>query len=125
MRLGGGEKVHAMPFCEHCGVEGSGDFCASCGQVRSVAARPAAHAVAVPVASQTHGVPALVSFFIPGVGQLIKGHVGKGIATWFVMGTFTLLSLVFPLLFLSLPVAWLWNVYDAYKSNNPSISGKD
>jgi hypothetical protein len=29
--------------------------------------------------SQKHGIPALLSFFIPGLGQMVKGEVGKGI----------------------------------------------
>lgn len=28
---------------------------------------------------QKYGVPALLSFFIPGLGQMVKGQVGKGI----------------------------------------------
>jgi hypothetical protein len=28
---------------------------------------------------QTHGLPALLSFFIPGLGQIVKGQVVKGI----------------------------------------------
>jgi hypothetical protein len=34
---------------------------------------------ASPKTKQTHGLPALLSFFIPGLGQLIKGQVVKGI----------------------------------------------
>ena len=33
--------------------------------------------VASPKTSQKHGVPALLSFFIPGLGQIVKGQVGK------------------------------------------------
>jgi hypothetical protein len=27
--------------------------------------------------TQKHGVPAILSFFIPGLGQIVKGQVGK------------------------------------------------
>jgi TM2 domain-containing membrane protein YozV len=33
---------------------------------------------------QKHGVPVLVSFFIPGLGQLIKGHIIEDILIWIV-----------------------------------------
>ncbi|NPE26781.1 hypothetical protein HNV12_02125 [Methanococcoides sp. SA1] len=60
---------------------------------------------------QKHGVPALMSFFIPGLGQLTKGHIGKALIAFFgtIIGTFLL---VFPGIFV-----WLWNIYDAYNSN--------
>src|SRR5262249_34917733 len=108
-------KDPRMPYCEHCGVEGGGDYCPSCGQVRSFAAmavaagqghtasgtppgpaaRPAVatalspvgeRAVVVQAASPHHSVPAILSFFIPGLGQLTKGHVLKGLATWGALG---------------------------------------
>jgi hypothetical protein len=73
---------------------------------------------------QTHGVPALMSFFLPGLGQLVKGQILRALLVW---GLFLGDLLFFALLakgtdspglfFLSLPVLvglWLWNVYDAY-----------
>lgn len=59
-----------------------------------------------------HGFPAFLSFIIPGLGQLIKGQVIKGIlifiaciVSWFI------LPIILPFLI------WIWNVYDAYNSN--------
>ncbi|GGH76959.1 MAG: hypothetical protein EP346_07345 [Bacteroidetes bacterium] len=63
---------------------------------------------------QTHSFPALVSFFIPGLGQLIKGEVLKGILIWIVGGIaafFLLWTIIIPF------GIWAWNVYDAYTSN--------
>ena len=65
---------------------------------------------------QKHGVPALISFFIPGLGQVIKGHVGKGVLIFF--GTMVSSVLVFAFVgLITTPVLWLWNIYDAYNSN--------
>ncbi len=62
---------------------------------------------------QTYGLPALISFFIPGLGQLIKGDIIKGIAIWIIGGVaafFLWWTIVVPF------VIWAWNVYDAYNS---------
>ncbi len=63
---------------------------------------------------QKHGVPALVSFFIPGLGQLIKGQFLKGFLIWVVGG---LLCFFLWWTFIIPFAIWAWNVYDAYNSN--------
>jgi TM2 domain-containing membrane protein YozV len=63
----------------------------------------------------TYGVPALLSFFIPGLGQLIKGQILKAFLIWAVGGVVGFLlawTLIVPF------VIWAWNVYDAY--NDPA-----
>ena len=64
--------------------------------------------------NQKHGVPALISFFIPGLGQMIKGDILKGILIWIVGG---LLCLFLWWTFIIPFAIWVWNVYDAYNSN--------
>ncbi len=67
-----------------------------------------------PESNQKHGVPALISFFIPGVGQLIKGHVMKAVIIWILggfIGIFLWWTFIIPL------ILWVWNIYDAYNSN--------
>jgi TM2 domain-containing membrane protein YozV len=59
--------------------------------------------------NQKHGVPALLSFFIPGLGQIIKGQVGKGILIFFGVGLGMLL--VIPGIIL-----WIWQIADAYNN---------
>jgi len=63
---------------------------------------------------QKHGVPALLSVFVPGLGQLIKGQVVKAILIWLVGG---LLSFLLWWTFIVPFIIWAWNVYDAYNSN--------
>jgi TM2 domain-containing membrane protein YozV len=64
---------------------------------------------------KTHGVPALLSFFIPGLGQLIKGDIFKAIGIWvglIVSGLLTFLMIGF----ITAPLIWLWQIYDAYNN---------
>lgn len=63
---------------------------------------------------QKHSLPALISFFIPGLGQLVKGHFVKGILIWILGGVLTFFfwwTVIIPF------ALWAWNVYDAYNSN--------
>ena len=64
-------------------------------------------------AKPTYGVPALVSFFLPGLGQLIKGQILKALFIWAASGLVGFLlwwTIIIPF------VLWAWNVYDAYNS---------
>ena len=64
--------------------------------------------------NQKHSLPALISFFIPGLGQLIKGDVIKGISIWIIGG----IVIFFFWWTVIIPFAiWAWNIYDAYNSN--------
>jgi len=65
---------------------------------------------------QKHGLPALLSFFIPGLGQLVKGHVGMGIMIFLGMIVNILLMAII-IGFITTPIFWIWNIYDAYNSN--------
>jgi|GEM_PF-4561242 len=61
----------------------------------------------------TYGVPALLSCFFPGLGQLVKGQILKALLIWAVGGVLGFLlawTIVVP------SVLWAWNVYDAYNS---------
>ncbi len=61
--------------------------------------------------SSTHLIPAVVSAFLPGVGQILKGQVLKGIGIIIgiaVIGFFLWWTYIIPFL------VYLWNIYDAY-----------
>jgi TM2 domain-containing membrane protein YozV len=65
--------------------------------------------------SQKHGIPALLSFVIPGLGQMVKGEVGKGIGIffgWLVSFAFILtgIGVVLPV------IVWIWQIIDAYNN---------
>jgi TM2 domain-containing membrane protein YozV len=62
---------------------------------------------------QAHGVPALLSFFIPGLGQMVKGEIGKGILIFF--GFWVSLALIAILIgFITTPILYFWQIIDAY-----------
>ncbi len=62
------------------------------------------------VFQQKHGLPALLSFFIPGLGQIVKGQVGKGILIF--IGTIV----GFMILIIPGIIIWLWQIIDAYNN---------
>ncbi len=79
------------------------------------------------VKDQKHGVPALMSFFIIGLGQAVKGQWGKALGFFF---GFVLLFMFFSvslvtmnmsgvtfLIIISMIITWVYNIYDAYNSN--------
>ena len=57
---------------------------------------------------QKHSIPALLSFFIPGLGQIVKGQVGKGILAFIGVG-FGMIMLLIPGV-----IIWIWQIVDAY-----------
>lgn len=63
---------------------------------------------------QKHGVPALLSAFIPGLGQLIKGQIIKAILIWIIGGV---ASFFFWWTWIIPFAIWAWNIYDAYNDN--------
>ena len=115
----------ADSFCTKCGTPGAGAFCADCGQPRdpglvaqSVASPPSVSPMAAVIqgARQRHGLPALLSFFIPSLGQFVKGDVVGGLVV--IAGFFVIVLFAFagaaafaPIAFL---VGWIWQIYDAY-----------
>jgi TM2 domain-containing membrane protein YozV len=59
-------------------------------------------------------VPAIISAFIPGLGQIVKGEFIKGLLIMIVGGVVGFLlawTFIVPILI------WMWNVYDAFTSN--------
>lgn len=64
---------------------------------------------------QKHGVPALISLFVPGLGQLIKGHILKALGIVIALFVSGVLSVVY-IGFILAPVIYLWQIYDAYNS---------
>lgn len=104
-----------MAFCQNCGAalaEGA-RFCASCGREQpGVVAAAVAAPAAIP---EKYGMAALLSFFLPGLGQVVKGQILKAILIW--LGTIVFIVLSFVVIGLPLLlILWLWQIYDAYNS---------
>ena len=77
--------------------------------------RAQVRSTAIPAAPQKYGMPALLSFFIPGLGQIVKGQVGKGIGIF--LGYFFSWILIITIIGAVVPlIIWIWQIYDAYNS---------
>lgn len=63
-----------------------------------------------------HNIPALLSFFVPGLGQIVKQHFLKAFIVGFILfvGLFKYNVYAMVLIF----IIWIWNIYDAYNSNS-------
>ncbi len=64
---------------------------------------------------KTHGVPALFSFFIPGLGQLVKGDLSKAVGIWVILIISAFMSVI-GIGFLMAMVVWVAQIYDAYNA---------
>ena len=61
------------------------------------------------------GLAAVLSFFVPGLGQIYNGQIGKGIA--FIIGAVISGFLTMLIIgFITYPVLWIWAMVDAYKT---------
>lgn len=71
-----------------------------------------------------YGVPALLSCFVPGLGQFIKQHYLRAIIIWAAMaGPWLIVSVVggYPIIrYAAVGVTfslWLWQITDAYNTS--------
>ena len=76
---------------------------------------------------KSSGLAAVLSFFIPGLGQVYNGEFGK--ATGFILASIVggFLTSIF-IGFLIILVTWVWAVLDAYQSAesiNSALLGPD
>jgi hypothetical protein len=60
-----------------------------------------------------HPVPALLSFFIPGMGQLIKGQKSKAVGIWAGLLFCVFMSIIGIGILMAI-VLWGAQIYDAY-----------
>ncbi len=64
---------------------------------------------------RTHGVPALFSFFIPGLGQLVKGDLSKALGIWIALIICGFMSVIGIGILMGI-VIWIAQIYDAYNA---------
>ena len=68
----------------------------------------------VVVAPKSPALALVASFFVPGLGQLINGEIGKGIGM--LVGYAVAIVLVIVLIgFVAAPAIWIWSMVDAYQ----------
>ena len=67
-----------------------------------------------PIVAKNPALSAIVSVFIPGLGSIINGDVGIGIAIFccYVVACFLILLLIG---FVLAPAVWIWGIVDAYQ----------
>lgn len=61
------------------------------------------------------GIAAVLSFFIPGLGQIYNGQIMKGIIFIVLASIFGALTLVL-IGYILYPLFWIYNLYDAYNT---------
>ena len=67
-----------------------------------------------------NNIAAVLSFLIPGLGQIFKGQIGSGfsIVAVFVSCSFlTAIIIGYPLMV----IVWIWAVIDAYKEKDNAV----
>jgi TM2 domain-containing membrane protein YozV len=67
------------------------------------------------VAPRSPAASVLCSVFIPGLGSMVNGHVGTGVAILLL----NILGLVLTVVLIGFPImlgTWIWGLVDAYKS---------
>lgn len=65
--------------------------------------------------TQRYLVPAILSALIPGLGQIVKGQIVKGLLI-IIVGVTVAFTLVWT--FIVPILIWAWNVWDAYTSTS-------
>ncbi len=62
-----------------------------------------------------YGVPAIISLLVPGLGQIVKGEIFKGLGIMAALFISGLLAIVL-IGFITTPLIYFWQVYDAYNA---------
>ena len=121
-------------ICPNCGKNTpEGKFCESCGasvQTTQTFQQPVAqqpvYAAQQPAAAmmqkKSAGVAVILSFFLPGLGQIYNGQIGKGIILIILSVVFWLLSSIV----IGIPfyiILWIYGMYNAYSTANKINAG--
>lgn len=118
-----------MASCSTCGAGLTGAFCAACGSAAGGQELAASEDPAVEYArllthrlrTERHGIPALLSFFIPGLGQMVKGQFLWGVGIFLAAAVFGA-ACVFLVGIPLLGVLWIWQVYEAYAKPDAALA---
>ena len=105
-------------FCKKCGTDvGDSEFCPNCGEPMNGGARPAGSQenlnTAVMMNQKSEALALILSFIIPGVGEMYAGKVGKGI----IILLLAILSAALIMLligFILYPIVWIYSMIDSY-----------
>ena len=101
-------------FCKYCGekIDARAEICPKCG-VR----------LKNPVSAKNPAIALILSFLIPGIGQLYNGHTHKCVILIIAaVISFFLIAIYIGFLFYFL--VWIYGMYDAYKSAKALNNGE-
>jgi len=101
-------------FCSNCGaqIDVKAEICPKCGvRVELGPTSP----TNLPIERKNEGLAAVLSFFVPGLGQIYNGQIGKGIVM-IVLGIVIAFSIILLIGFILYPIFWLWGIYDAFST---------
>jgi len=100
-------------LCNECAVSMRGKFyCRTC----------LANGVS-PQQLKNPGLAAVLSFLWTGLGQIYNGQIGKGIA-FLIIGIINGLLMFVIIGFITAPIWWIFNIYDAYSTANKINTGE-
>jgi TM2 domain-containing membrane protein YozV len=104
-------------FCQHCGkrIKSEAEICPKCG-VR-VKEAPLQREI------KSSGVAAVLSFILPGLGQIYNGQIGTGIM-FIIIAVILGLSVLLIIGIVLLPLFWILNVYHAYRTAKQINAGE-
>jgi TM2 domain-containing membrane protein YozV len=112
-------KKEGTKFCSNCGksIDEKAEICPHCG-VRVKEAPTHTH-----VEKKSTGIAAVLSFLIPGLGQIYNGQIGKGIL-FIIVGVILFLTIFIFIGIILYPLFWIFNIYDAYNTAKQINAGK-
>jgi TM2 domain-containing membrane protein YozV len=111
-------------FCSSCGqkIKEKAEICPHCG-VRQQGSQGQGANVGRGSGEQNPGLAALASVFIPGAGQVYNDQLWKGIGLMIAYGVSIPLTVVL-IGFVTIPVIWIYAVYDAHKTAKKINAGE-
>jgi TM2 domain-containing membrane protein YozV len=107
-----------IKYCPNCGekIDEKAEICPKCGvRVKEAPIQP--------TAQKSAGLAVVFSFFIPGLGQIYNGQIGKGIL-FIIVGAILALTIFVLVGFILYPIFWIYNLYDAYSTAEKINAGK-
>ena len=105
-------------YCPNCGekIDVKAEVCPKCGvRVKETPAPP--------TDQKSAGLAVVLSFFVPGLGQIYNGQIGKGIG-FIILGGVLALTMFILIGFILYPLFWIYNLYDAYSTAEKINAGK-
>jgi TM2 domain-containing membrane protein YozV len=106
-------------FCNRCGnpLPAASQFCSKCGAAQQASGGAAAAGAPNVLIVKTEKSPALavlLSFLLPGLGQIYNDEAKKGV--WFLIAAVVSSLMIIILIgLLTTPIIWIWSMVDAYQ----------